>query len=168
MLTMGQESMRRTGKACRARAHDWGLFALYATPLSRSPSCSRLALYSLAYQSLFYLAPRFAGVGGRAGSLFARPRACSSPTPARSARSFRSLDARSFPTRLRALGSLLRGVAPLLSAPLHPCPARLSICICTNIKFYMHMLCALYVCKPAVVYICKPRALLHWDALAVK
>lgn len=67
--------MRRTGKACRAWAHDWGLFALYAPPLSRSPSCSRLAFYSLAYQSLSSLAPRFAGVGGRAGSLFARPRA---------------------------------------------------------------------------------------------
>ena len=27
-----------TGKAGRARAHDWGLFALYAPHLSRSPS----------------------------------------------------------------------------------------------------------------------------------
>lgn len=39
---------------------------------------------TLSLISRFSLSPaRFAGVGGRAGSLFARPRACSRPTPAR-------------------------------------------------------------------------------------
>ena len=157
--------MCRTGKAGRAWAHGWGLFALYAPPLGRSLSCSRLAFYSLAYKSLFSLAQRVSGVGRARRLAFDSPARYFRPTSARSARSFRSLCARSFPTRLRALGSLLRGVAPLLSAPLRPCPARLSICICMHIHFYMHMLCAVSVCKPAGVYICKARALLRARAL---